>query len=289
MERFRRDKAAMAGVAFIGLMLLLALSAPVIAKATGHPPNDQSQLYEMTTAAGLPRGPDLGRRFFFGADQFGRDLLVRVAYGARISLTVGLVGTAVTLLVGVPVGLLAGYWGGVVDNVLSRLIDVLLSIPLLLLASALMAILRPSLLVIIAVLVLVSWSYVARIVRGQVLSLREQDFVEAQRSLGASHLRIMVHELLPNLVPPIIAIATLLVPANIMFEATLSFLGLGIQPPTATWGQMLADATEFHQVAWWMLVFPGAALLGTALAFNLAGDGLRDALDPSGDQVLHVR
>ncbi len=282
LERFRRDKVAMASVAFIGLLLLFALSAPLIAKATGHPPNDQSHLYEMTTEAGLPTGPNLELRFFLGADQFGRDILVRVAYGARISLCVGVVATTLTLLVGVAAGLLAGYWGGVVDLVLSRLIDLLLSIPLLLLSLALLAVFRPSLLVIVAVIVLVSWTYIARIIRGQVLSLREQEFVEAQRSLGASDLRIMIRDILPNLVPAIVVYATLIVPANIMFEASLSFLGLGIQPPTATWGQMLSDATEFYRVAWWMLVFPGAALLGTTLAFNLAGDGLRDALDPRG-------
>jgi ABC-type dipeptide/oligopeptide/nickel transport system permease subunit len=280
MERFRRDKVAMASVGFIGLLLLFALSAPLIARATGHPPNDQSHLYEMTTAAGHPTGPNLELRFFFGADQFGRDILVRIAYGARISLCVGVVATALTMLVGVAAGLLAGYWGGVVDLAVSRLIDLLLSIPILLLALALLAVFRPSLLVIIAVIVLVSWTYIARIIRGQVLSLREREFVEAQRSLGASDLRIMVHDILPNLAPAIVVYATLIIPTNIMFEASLSFLGLGIQPPTATWGQMLSDATEFYRIAWWMLLFPGAVLLGTTLAFNLAGDGLRDALDP---------
>jgi peptide/nickel transport system permease protein len=280
LARFRRDKVAMASVGFILLLTLFALSAPLIALATGHPPNDQSHLYEMTTASGLPKGPSFHDKFFFGADQFGRDVLVRVAYGARISLVVGIAATGFALLVGVTVGLLAGYYGGMVDMALSRLVDVLLSIPLLLLALALVAVFRPSLQVIIAVIALVSWTYIARIIRGQVLSLRELDFVEAQRSLGASNLRIIFRDILPNLAAPITVYATLIIPTNIVLEASLSFLGLGMQPPTATWGQMLADATEFYRVAWWMLLFPGAALLATTLAFNLAGDGLRDVVDP---------
>jgi peptide/nickel transport system permease protein len=189
--------------------------------------------------------------------------------------------------VGVTVGLITGFYGGVVDTVLSRFMDVLLSIPLLLLALALVAVFRPSLQVIIAVIVFVSWTYIARIIRGQVLSLREKEFVEAQRSLGAGNLRIIFRDILPNLVAPILIYATLIIPANILFEAYLSFLGLGVPPPTATWGQMLADATDFYRVAWWLLLFPGLALLGTTLAFNLAGDGLRDALDPRGQQVVH--
>jgi len=241
----------------------------------------------MTTEDGLPKGPNLDRKFYLGADQFGRDVLVRIAYGARVSLVVGIVATGFALLVGVTVGLITGFYGGVVDTVLSRFMDVLLSIPLLLLALALVAVFRPSLQVIIAVIVFVSWTYIARIIRGQVLSLREKEFVEAQRSLGAGNLRIIFRDILPNLVAPILIYATLIIPANILFEAYLSFLGLGVPPPTATWGQMLADATDFYRVAWWLLLFPGLALLGTTLSFNLAGDGLRDALDPRGQQVVH--
>ena len=289
IERFCRDKVALASAAFILLLALLALAAPLVAKATGHPPNDQSHLYEMTTATGLPKGPSIEHRFFFGADQFGRDILVRVAYGARVSLVVGVVAAALAMLVGVTVGLVAGYYGGVVDAVLSRIVDVLLSIPILLLALALIAVLRPSGLVVVAVIVLISWTYVARIIRGQVLSLRVQEFVEAQRALGASDLRIMVRDILPNLVGSIIVYASLIIPANILFEGALSFLGFGIPPPTATWGQMLADANKYYRVAWWMLVFPGAALLGTTLAFNLAGDGLRDALDPRSEHPSRGR
>jgi ABC-type dipeptide/oligopeptide/nickel transport system permease subunit len=287
MERFRRDKVAMASVGFILVLALFALAAPLIAKAVGHPPNDQSHLYEMTTEGGLPKGPNLERKFLFGADQYGRDLLIRVAYGARISLVVGIVATGLALLVGVTIGLLAGFYGGLIDTVLSRAMDVLLSIPLLLLALALVAVFRPSLQVIIVVIVFVSWTYIARIIRGQVLSLREKEFVEAQRSLGAGNLRIIFRDILPNLLAPILIYATLIIPANILFEAYLSFLGLGVPPPTATWGQMLSDATDYYRVAWWMLLFPGVALLGTTLAFNLAGDGLRDALDPRGQQVIH--
>jgi ABC-type dipeptide/oligopeptide/nickel transport system permease subunit len=262
MERFRRDKVAMASVGFILLLALFALTAPLIAKAVGHPPNDQSHLYEMTTEGGLPKGPNLEQKFVFGADQYGRDLLVRIAYGARISLVVGIVATGLALLIGVTVGLLTGFYGGWIDTLLSRFMDVLLSIPLLLLALALVAVFRPSLQVIIAVIVFVSWTYIARIIRGQVLSLREKEFVEAQRSLGAGNLRIIFRDVLPNLVAPILIYATLIIPANILFE-------------------------DYYRVAWWMLLFPGVALLGTTLAFNLTGDGLRDALDPRGQQVIH--
>ena len=288
-ERFRRDKVALAGSAFILLMALIGLAAPLIAKATGHPPNDQSHLYEMTTAGGLPKGPSIERRFYFGADQYGRDILVRVAYGARVSLVVSIGASALAMIVGVTVGLVAGYHGGIVDALLSRIVDVLLSIPILLLALALVAVLRPSGLVVVGVIVLISWTYVARIIRGLVLSLRAREFVEAQRALGASDLRIMVRDLLPNLVGSIIVYAALIIPANILFEGALSYLGFGIPPPTATWGQMLAEANQYYRVAWWMLAFPGAALLGTTLAFNMVGDGLRDALDPQSERPSRGR
>jgi peptide/nickel transport system permease protein len=187
--------------------------------------------------------------------------------------------------------MIAGFFRGWVDTVISRFIDVLLAFPILLfgigLASAcslgngcLGGLIKPGLTVVIFVIAFVNWTYIARIVRGQVLSLREKEFIEASRSLGASNFRIVFREVLPNLVAPIIVYTTLIIPQNILFEAALSFLGVGVQPPNASWGQMLAEATDIFDSAWWYMVFPGAALLLTVLAFNLLGDGLQDALNP---------
>jgi ABC-type dipeptide/oligopeptide/nickel transport system permease subunit len=230
-------------------------------------------------------------KHIFGVDSLGRDIFARVLYGARISLLVAFVATGLSMIVGVTLGMTAGFFRGAVDMGISRLIDILLAFPILLLALGLASAcslghgcfggaLKPGLVVVIFVIAFVNWTYIARIVRGQVLSLREKEFVEAARSLGASNARIIFREILPNLVAPIIVYATLIIPQNILFEAALSFLGAGVQPPTASWGAMLADATTIYNVAWWYMVFPGAALLITVLAFNLVGDGLQDALHP---------
>jgi peptide/nickel transport system permease protein len=230
-------------------------------------------------------------KHLFGVDSLGRDVFARVLYGARISLLVAFVATGASMLVGVTLGMVAGYFRGAVDMAISRLIDLLLAFPILLLALGLAAacslghgcfggLIKPGLVVVIFVIAFVNWTYIARIVRGQVLSLREKEFVDASRALGASNTRIIFREILPNLVAPIIVYATLIIPQNILFEAALSFLGAGIQPPTASWGAMLSDATSIFNVAWWYMTFPGAALLITVLAFNLVGDGLQDALHP---------
>jgi peptide/nickel transport system permease protein len=227
----------------------------------------------------------------FGVDELGRDVFARVLYGARVSLLVAFVATGLSMIVGVTLGMIAGFYRGGVDMTISRVIDLLLAFPILLLALGLAAacslghgclggLLQPGLIVVIFVIAFVNWTYIARIVRGQVLSLREKEFVDASRSLGASNKRIIFKEILPNLAAPIIVYSTLIIPQNILFEAALSFLGAGIQPPTASWGAMIADATSIYNVAWWYMVFPGAALLITVLAFNLVGDGLQDALHP---------
>ena len=275
--RLRQDRVAIGSFVVIILITLVAIFAPVIARLAGHGPGDQYP-FTALNGYGLPVGP--GRAFLFGADDLGRDVLVRVAYGARISLIVGVVASGLAVIAGGIIGLVAGYFGTAIDTALSRFMDVILSFPLLLFAIALVSIIGPSLGVSIAVIAFFSWASVGRIVRGQTLSLKEKEFVEAARSLGASDLRIMFVDILPNLVAPLIVYATLLIPAAIVFEATLSFLGLGVVPPTPTWGNMLSDAESYYKVAWWFIIFPGGALLLTTLAFNLLGDGVRDALDP---------
>jgi peptide/nickel transport system permease protein len=277
-DRLRKDNVAIASVVVIVLVSLMAICAPLIARIVGHGPDTQ-YLTTGLSPDGIPLGPN--RHFLFGTDDLGRDVFVRVAYGARISLLVGVVATGLAIGTGVIIGLVAGYYGRVVDTVLSRSMDVVLSLPYLVFAIALVSIVGPSLWISIGVIAFFSWATVGRVVRGQTLSLKEREFVEAARSLGAGDIRIMFVEILPNAMAPVIVYATLLIPAAIVFEATLSFLGLGIVPPTPSWGNMLAESLQYFQVAWWFVVFPGGALLVTTLAFNLLGDSVRDALDRS--------
>jgi ABC-type dipeptide/oligopeptide/nickel transport system permease subunit len=262
--------------------------APLIVKLTGQrPPNAQGTKY--LDSFGTPSGPTADN--WFGVDPLGRSVFSRVLYGARVSLEVALVATAVSVTIGVTVGMIAGYFRGWIDTLIARIIDILLAFPVLLLGLGLASAcsgkdgclggkLQPGLGVVIVIIVVANTPYVARIIRGQVLSLREKEFVDASRSLGAGNARILFRELLPNLVAPIIVYSTLIIPQNVLFEAALSFLGVGVQPPDASWGQMIADATEIFDTAWWYMMFPGAALLLTVLAFNLLGDGLQDALNP---------
>ncbi|MDQ1482996.1 MAG: peptide/nickel transport system permease protein [Actinomycetota bacterium] len=282
-QRLRRDRVAMISLAVIALIILMAILAPLATVLTGHPPNEQYRDIGLTPD-GLPKGPT--SQFLMGTDDLGRDILVRIAYGARISLLVGVLATAIAVAIGVVVGLAAGFFGGIVDSLLARLVDVILSVPFLLVAIALVSITGPGLSVAILVIGFFSWASVARIVRGQVLSLREREFVEAARSLGASDSRIMFVDILPNVLAPVIVYSSLLIPVVIVVEATLSFLGLGLPPPTADWGGMISDAQAYYTTAWWFLLFPGGALLITTLAFNLFGDGVRDAFDPRSDQLI---
>ena len=287
--RFRQDKFALAGLAFIVLLVLVAILAPAFAALTGHGPNDLYQR-ETTDIFGIPEGPQ--PNFWFGADEAGRDVFVRTIYGTRVSLIVGVAATGIAVFVGVILGVLAGYFGGWADGLISRTTDIILSVPLLLFAIGIVAAcsttkegclngtLKPGLGLVIVIISLFTWPYVARLVRGNTLSLREREFVEASRSLGAGHLRIMFREILPNLLSPIIVYASLLIPGNILFEAYLSFLGLGVPDNTPSWGNMISGSLEIFDVAWWLWLFPGLFLLFTVLAFNLLGDGLRDALDP---------
>jgi peptide/nickel transport system permease protein len=287
-RRLRRDKVSMVALAFIVLLIGIAIFAPVIVKVAGVPgPRVQSS--ESLDLFGTPTGPSSAHPF--GVDRVGRDVFARTIYGSRVSLQVALIATGIAVLIGVTVGLIAGYYRGWVDTVLSRLTDVVLAFPILLLGLGLAAacsgakgcfggLIQPGLPVVIMVIAIINWTYIARIVRGQVLSLREKEFVEAARSLGASDRRIIVREILPNLIAPLIVYSSLLIPANILLEAALSFLGVGVEAGTASWGAMISEATSLFPDAWWFMLFPGLALLLTVLAFNLVGDGLQDALNP---------
>ncbi len=267
-------------------MIFIAIFAPLIVKVFGLP-NPNTQNDNLLDDFGSPTGPSSAH--LFGVDERGRDVLTRVLYGTRVSLEAALISTALIVVIGVTAGLVTGYFRGRVDTLFSRVMDLFLAFPVLVLAvglgvacadGCLGGAIQPGLPVVIFVITLTTWPYMARIVRGQVLSLREREFVEASRSLGASDTRIIVREILPNLVAPIIVYSTVLIPQNIIYEASLSFLGVGIDPSKPSWGAMISDATSVFQDAWWFMVFPGLALLITVLAFNVVGDGLQDALNP---------
>lgn len=282
-ERLRRDRAAMIALGVILVIVVVAIAAPVFSLLTGHGPDQQFRNTGLRPD-GLPYGPNA--HFLLGADSLGRDVLVRIAYGARISLLVGVVATLLEVAIGTILGLAAGYFGGAVDTLVARLIDIVLSIPFLLFAISLVSISHPSLEIVIIVIAIFGWAAVARIVRGQVFSIREKEYIEAARSLGASPWRIMFIDILPNVVAPITVYITLLIPVTIVAEASLSYLGVGVPPPTPDWGQMIAEAQLIYQQAWWFLVFPSLALLITTVAFNVLGDGVRDALDPRTQQLF---
>ncbi len=288
-RRFRADRVAVVSAIFIILLIVVAIAAPLVVDLFGlQGPNVNNS--NALDVFGSPTGPSSTHPM--GVDQLGRDVFSRVIYGARVSLIVGIVGTAIAAIVGTVFGLLSGYYRGWTDTALMRAVDVFLAFPVLVLGLGIGAacgvrgclggVIQPGMGTVIFIIALSSFTYMARIVRGQVLSLREKEFVEASRSLGASNMRILFREILPNLVTPLIVYSSLLIPQNILLEAALSYLGVGIRPPTASWGQMISDATPIFNTAWWYMVFPGAALLLTVLAFNLVGDGLLDALNPRG-------
>jgi len=279
-ERLRKDRTAKIAFATIVVIVLLALLAPIIAALVGHGPNQQF-INTGESASGGPIGPN--STFWFGTDENGRDLFIRTLYGARVSLVVGVLATMISMALGVVFGLTAGYLGGAVDTLIARMIDVMLSIPFLVLAISAAYIWHPSFWLVIFIVGVLSFTYPARIVRGQVISIKEKEFIESARALGAGPLRIMFIDLLPNVMAQVIVYGTLLIPAAIVAEASLSFLGVGIPPPTADWGQMISDASGYYQYgSWWYLFFPSVALLITTLAFNILGDSVRDAFDPRG-------
>lgn len=269
-----RNPAALAGALVLLVIVGAAVFAPYVAP---HEPARQSLIRRFTppiwTAGGKPG-------YVLGTDQVGRDILSRMIHGARVSLLVGVAAVAVSLVVGVVLGLLSGFLRGRVDTVIMTVVDVTLSFPQLLLALAFVAALGPSLLTIIVVLGLTGWERYTRVVRAEVLALRERDFVEAARALGAGPLRTLLRHLLPNTFSSIIVMSTLQVAQAILQEAALSFLGVGTGSAYPTWGQMISLGRDFVTVAWWLPTFPGLAILVTVLAINLVGDRLRDALDP---------
>jgi peptide/nickel transport system permease protein len=290
--RLRRDKVAIAGGIVVVLLILVAIFAPLIVKVLGHPPNEFHENL-VNPDLQVPDGPfgGVSRDFLFGLEPVnGRDLFSRIVYGSRISLLIAFLATTLSVVIGVTLGIVGAFFGGWVDTVIGRLMDIFLAFPLLVFAIALAGVIPTQAFGLggdalkIAVLVFIigffSWPYIGRIIRGQALSLREREFVDAARSLGAGSGYILRHELLPNLLAPILVYSTLLIPANILFEAALAYLGVGVQPPTPTWGGMLSKATGWYQIDPWFMVPPGLAIFVTVLAFNLFGDGLRDALDP---------
>jgi peptide/nickel transport system permease protein len=300
-RRFRRDRVALASGVFILLLVLAAFAgAPLAVHLAGHGPNDLiSGGVNATTF--LPVGPfshvsaGAGKETFLvlgASDTLGRDELLRLLYGAQVSLEVAVLATLIGVGVGVILGVVAGFYGGMIDTFVSRLTEVAMAFPLLLFAIALastigdrlnavtLGVFAPGVISLVIVISAFSWFYPARVMRAQVLSLREKEFIEAARMVGARDLRLMRSHLLPHLVAPIIVYSTLIVATNVLFEAGLSFLGLGVPLPNASWGNLLSSATKFYLSQPWLMVWPGLAILVTTLAFNLLGDGLRDAFDP---------
>jgi ABC-type dipeptide/oligopeptide/nickel transport system permease subunit len=295
LRRIRRDKAAMVSAVFIVLLILFAIAAPLFESWTGHEKNtsnsagsDSLTLLPVTPMTGCASLASVGEEdcFVLGASNVsGYDMLVQLAYGARTSLVIGIVATALTTVVALIAALAAGFYGGLTDSLLSRLMDVIAAFPFLLFAIAMSVAFGVSMVTVIGIIVLFSWFYPARLFRGQVLSLREHEFVAAARMLGASNTRILRRHILPHLVGPAIVYGTLAIAAAILFEAALSYLGFGLPVEVPSWGRMISDAVPGgkYRNAPHLMLFPGTLLVLTVLAFNLLGDGLRDALDPRGN------
>jgi peptide/nickel transport system permease protein len=264
----RRNQLALAGGVVVVFVAVLALLAPVIAPMDPNRPDVKKILDS-------PSG-----RHPLGTDQLGRDVLSRMLYGARVSLAVGFVSVGIATVIGIALGSAAGYHGGTIDALVMRLVDLMLVFPRFFLLLAVLGFLRPSIWTIMAVIGLTGWMSVARLVRAEFLSLREREFVLWSQSIGASAFRIIWRHILPNAIAPVLVAITLGIPAAILAESGLSFLGLGVQPPHATWGNILSEGKDAIEIGWWLSVYPGLAILATVLSYNLLGEGIRDALDP---------
>jgi len=269
-----RQPAALFGLFIVVAVVVLALAAPLIA-----PFNPDEQMFDGLTLEGAPMPP--GAPFLLGTDTLGRDLFSRLLYGARTSLLIGLVANGVAVAIGLFVGIVAGYLRGWAGNLMMRFTDLMMAFPALLLAIVLAALMKPSLWIVAMVIALVNWVQVARIVYTETRGLVERDFILAQRSLGAGHGRILFLHILPHLIPTAIVWGTLGIATTVLLEATLSFLGIGVQPPQPSWGNIIFESQSYFQAAPWLVFFPGLVILLTALAFNLVGDALRDLLDPT--------
>jgi peptide/nickel transport system permease protein len=290
--RLKRDRVALLGAGVVIFLIVAAILAPVIVSLAGHPPNEfHYKQVNPDTQTPLGAHGGISGDFLFGVEPInGRDLFSRILFGARISLLIAFLATLLSMVIGTVMGVIAGYFGGWVDAVISRLMDIFLAFPILLFSLALVGVIPDTafgltgdslrIALIIFIVGIVNWPYIGRVVRGQTLSLRQRDFVDSAISLGARSPYILYKEVLPNLVAPILVYTTLLIPTNILFEAALSFLGVGVRPPQASWGGMLNDAAHWYQTDPWFMLPPGLAIFITVLAFNLFGDGLRDALDP---------
>jgi len=269
-----RQPAALFGLLVVLLVIFMAIAAPWIA-----PFSPDDQMFDGLSLEGAPLPP--GGQFLLGTDTLGRDLFSRLLFGARTSLIIGLVANGIAVAIGLLIGILAGYLRGLLGNVLMRFTDLMMAFPALLLAIVLAALLRPSLWIVAMVIALVNWVQVARIVYTETRGLVERDFIMAQRSLGAGHFRILFVHILPHLMPTAIVWGTLGIATTVLLEATLSFLGIGVQPPQPSWGNIIFESQSYFQAAPWLVFFPGAVILLTALSFNLVGDALRDSLDPT--------
>lgn len=274
LRKFTRDRLAIAAAAGVVLFVAMALLAPWVAP---HDPYDTDLLRRLQPPAWMEGGE---WSYPFGCDSLGRDIVSRIIYGARISIFIGVAVVLLATLVGTLAGLAAGYLGGAIDAVISRIVDVLLGFPYLIFAIGLMGMMGPGLQNIVLALVYKEWTISCRVVRGETLATRELEYVEAARAVGASRTHIMLREILPNIMSPLIVVATTRMATIIILEASLSFLGLGMQPPLASWGSMVADGRSFLSDAWWVSTFPGIAIFLLVLAINLASQGLRDAFDP---------
>lgn len=273
-QRLKKRKLALFGMVLIFATLFGAIFAPFL---TPYEPNNQ--MFDGLTLQGAPMAP--GTQFVLGTDLLGRDLLTRILYGARTSLIIGLVANGVALIIGTFVGVTAGYFGGILGSVLMRFTDLMMAFPALLLAICLAAIFQPSLWIVAMVIATVNWVQTARVLYAETASLSQREFIAAERTLGAGNMRILFRHILPHLTPTIIVWGTLGISTTVLLEATLSFLGVGVQPPTPSWGNIIFENQTYFQAAPWLVFFPGLAIVTLALAFNLVGDALRDVLDPT--------